>query len=500
MALFSRTPKKEGETPPAALGIGSRVNTNTSSTSSTASMASSSSSSSSASPAANKTPTQPANNTSFFSRLMGGAPRAVPGGLRASSHSRGSMEGLSSLDKPPSSVASATSASSQASATSASSSHQTRSMPVRSSAAAPHGDSTGGTNTASNTSNTPTAVSSVTKKPYRTMQFERIIDAENVDDSELRDTSWRGVPTVYRPLAWQIMIGYAPTNRSRRDGAVGRKRKEYADAIPVYFNDSEGEEKTPQELNTLDQIRKDLPRTCPDILFFHQSQVQAMMERILYIWSIRHPASGYVQGMNDILTALLVVSFQPYVPGGSTTMEHSTDVLKVDISGIKLSTDSLLHIEADAYWKFSKLMDGVQDHYTHSQPGLQRMILRLEDLMSRHCPSLNAHFEKEGVQYMQFAFRWMNCFLMRELPLSCVLRLWDTYFAEQRAGFETFHVNVCAVLLKIFEEQLMEMNFQGMLMLLQDLPTNDWGSKDMDEMLSQAFILSTLYDGSTHLG
>ena len=425
----------------------------------------------------------------------------MPGGLRASSHSLGSTERLSNLDKPSTLQQSAATPSSSAGA----SARNKRSV---SNSAAYDGDAGSGSSAGTNidNKNTATASGQKQKKPYRTIQFERILDAENVDDTELREIAWRGVPTAFRPRAWQLMMGYAPTNRGRRDGAIARKRKEYADAIPVYFDNAEGsgEEKTAQELMTLEQIRKDLPRTCPDILFFHQSQVQLMMERVLYIWSIRHPASGYVQGMNDILTALLVISFQPYVPRGVTTMENSTDVLKVDILGAKMDKetagDALLHIEADAYWKFSKLMDGVQDHYTHSQPGLQRMILRLEDLMSRHCPGLNAHFEEEGVQYMQFAFRWMNCFLMRELPLACVLRLWDTYFAEQRAGFETFHVNVCAVLLKTFEEQLMGMNFQSMLMFLQDLPTNDWGSQDMDEMLSQAFILSTLYDGSTHLG
>lgn len=31
------------------------------------------------------------------------------------------------------------------------------------------------------------------------------------------------------------------------------------------------------------------------------------------------------------------------------------------------------------------------------------------------------------MRYLQFAFRWMNNLLMRELPLRCTVRLWDTY-------------------------------------------------------------------------
>lgn len=37
------------------------------------------------------------------------------------------------------------------------------------------------------------------------------------------------------------------------------------------------------------------------------------------------------------------------------------------------------------------------------------------------------HFQKCEVEYLQFAFRWMNNLLMRELPLRCTIRLWDTY-------------------------------------------------------------------------
>ena len=42
-------------------------------------------------------------------------------------------------------------------------------------------------------------------------------------------------------------------------------------------------------------------------------------------------------------------------------------------------------------------------------------------------------------RYLQFSFRWMNCLLMREVPLRCAIRLWDTYHAEQD-GFAQFHL------------------------------------------------------------
>lgn len=35
-----------------------------------------------------------------------------------------------------------------------------------------------------------------------------------------------------------------------------------------------------------------------------------MFERILFIWAIRHPASGYVQGINDLVTPFFIVFLQ----------------------------------------------------------------------------------------------------------------------------------------------------------------------------------------------
>lgn len=37
---------------------------------------------------------------------------------------------------------------------------------------------------------------------------------------------------------------------------------------------------------------------------------------------------------------------------------------------------------------------------------------------------------KHNVEYLQFSFRWMNNLLMRELPLRCTIRLWDTYLVS----------------------------------------------------------------------
>jgi hypothetical protein len=52
-----------------------------------------------------------------------------------------------------------------------------------------------------------------------------------------------------------------------------------------------------------------------------------------------------------------------------------------------------------------------------------------------------AHLEKEGIDFLQFAFRWVNCLLIREVPFNAAIRLWDTYLAEG-TKFSDFLVSV----------------------------------------------------------
>lgn len=47
---------------------------------------------------------------------------------------------------------------------------------------------------------------------------------------------------------------------------------------------------------------------------------------------------------------------------------------------------------------------------------------------------IHGHLLRCEVEYLQFAFRWMNNLLMRELPLRCTIRLWDTYQVWRHAA------------------------------------------------------------------
>lgn len=173
------------------------------------------------------------------------------------------------------------------------------------------------------------------------------------------------------------------------------------------------------------------------------------------------------------------------------------DVENFDVTN--LSQDMLRSIEADSFWCMSKLLDGIQDNYTFAQPGIQKKVKALEELVSRIDEQVHNHFRRYEVEYLQFAFRWMNNLLMRELPLRCTIRLWDTYQSEPE-GFSHFHLYVCAAfLIKWRKEILDEEDFQGLLMLLQNLPTIHWGNEEIGLLLAEAYRLKYMFaDAPNH--
>lgn len=67
------------------------------------------------------------------------------------------------------------------------------------------------------------------------------------------------------------------------------------------------------EKRNLKQIKIDVLRTQPEIGVFKSDQMQGMMTRILFSWAVRHPASGYVQGISDLCAPLLLVFVSEFV-------------------------------------------------------------------------------------------------------------------------------------------------------------------------------------------
>ena len=68
-----------------------------------------------------------------------------------------------------------------------------------------------------------------------------------IDLALLRTLSWNGIPPSCRSHVWQVLIGYLPSNRSRQEQALARKRKEYVKERDS-LADSNNHRESPEEL------------------------------------------------------------------------------------------------------------------------------------------------------------------------------------------------------------------------------------------------------------
>lgn len=373
----------------------------------------------------------------------------------------------------------------------------------------------------------------------RIVKFDAILKNKHIiNQQELRKISWNGIPKPHRSVVWKLLIGYLPANSKRQEPLLRRKRKEYRDGLSHIFSSQHS-----RDIPTWHQIEIDVPRTNPHIPLYQFKSVQNSLQCILYLWAIRHPTSGYVQGINDLVTPFYQTFLTEYLP-----QSQIDDVENLDPESY-LSPEQLKDVEADTFWCLTKLLEQITDNYIHGQPGILRQVKNLGQLVKRIDRDLYDHFTKEHVEFIQFAFRWMNCLLMREFQMSAVVRMWDTYLSETsletsgsalstdlmpphtptepiRATFQSpakefasptsssgtagdevakmrqsslneFHVFVCAAFLIKWSDQLLEMDFQEIITFLQNPPTKEWKEGDIEMLLGEAYIWQSLYKDAT---
>ncbi|EKX50435.1 hypothetical protein GUITHDRAFT_66915, partial [Guillardia theta CCMP2712] len=288
--------------------------------------------------------------------------------------------------------------------------------------------------------------------------FDKVLGAAVIDLGALQALCWSGCPAEHRAMTWRLLLRYMPGNAERREDKMNRLRLEYADAVVHYFDKYDPEKASLYDKTMYNQIYVDLPRTNPSMPLFQNEQVQQSLHRILYVWAIRHPGTGYVQGINDLVTPFFFVFLQEVCWNG--------EVMKF------LTPSQQQKVEADCYHCLTNMLDNAQDNYVLDSKGIQEKVFKLKRIISRLDEKLVQHLEANDVEFLQFAFRWFNCLLMREFSMECTLRLWDTYVADK--SFASFHVYVCAAVLLSFSKELKAMDFQEIIFFLQKMPTEKW--------------------------
>ena len=156
--------------------------------------------------------------------------------------------------------------------------------------------------------------------------------------------AWLGCPSEYRSETWRIILQCLPNDKERDEKYIEKRVNDY---------------KTSQERlgceKDVEQIDKDLNRISEDL-----DNVKTSMKRILSLWAAKHPASGYVQGIHDILTPFIRVYYKK---------ENGKYV------------EPTVEEEANAYDSLTTVLQPVQDFYTCQQPRIYELLNLMEKLL-----------------------------------------------------------------------------------------------------------------------
>jgi hypothetical protein len=318
----------------------------------------------------------------------------------------------------------------------------------------------------------------------RRRRFDELLAATVVDLDRIREISWAGIPEDFRATVWRLFLDYEPVDSVIRAATLQHKRNDYFDCVERVFSERQRHLWTNSQRQTEIQILCDLPRTY--IALLRCQRVQLLFERVLFVWSVRHPASGYVQGMNDLLQPFFFAFLAPHATGknlGELITNPSIDFV---------TEDSLREIEADCFWCFSKLLDGLQDLYTKDQPGLYKMLESLMKVIEKVDPGLGSWIKAEDIQYQEFAFRWMNCLLVREFSVRLIFRLWDSYLSNH-SKIATSHVYVCAALMAALSTKLTNAPHAEFVMQVQGIDPDSWTIEDMEMLIALGYVYEKMF-------
>lgn len=155
-----------------------------------------------------------------------------------------------------------------------------------------------------------------------------------------------------------------------------------------------------------------------------------------------------------------------------------------EVGGVGLQVYSS---EVEIYFTFQELMKRLV--WSMSFEGVKRMTVTFMTLLRHTLPELYQYLEEEQCAGGSWLTSWLQSLLSRELPLPCVLRLWDSYlsyrtlnFNEASTALPQLHVYVCLAIMEACHEELMELDDTEVLWYLQHLPV-----LDMDQIITHAF-------------
>ncbi|CAL0322095.1 unnamed protein product [Lupinus luteus] len=157
------------------------------------------------------------------------------------------------------------------------------------------------------------------------------------------------------------------------------------------------EDRVSEWLWTLHRIVVDVVRTDSHLEFYEDTRNLARMSDILAVYAWVDPATGYCQGMSDLLSPFVVI----------------------------------FEDDADAFWCFEMLLRRMRENFQMEGPiRVMKQLQELWHILEVSDGEMFAHLSKIGAESLHFAFRMLLVLFRRELSFNEALSMWEMMWAS----------------------------------------------------------------------
>lgn len=219
-------------------------------------------------------------------------------------------------------------------------------------------------------------------------------------------------------------------------------------------------------------IQRDVVRTFPDMEFFRQSEMQGILENVLFNYASENPHLSYKQGMHELLATLLYVL---HTDSQTCLINHEGGYANETIATLL----DLKYLEHDVFHLFCALMKSIETWYqndeilmvpengtlsTSSGGAFSRsarqqvssvlgMKLKMisENIVKNYDLELFNHLEALQIAPQIYGIRWMRLLFGREFEFLDLLVIWDAIICDEVSMSLTDYV-FASMLVTIREE------------------------------------------------
>lgn len=229
----------------------------------------------------------------------------------------------------------------------------------------------------------------------------------------------KGIPSAIRGKAWFYLSG----------GHISLAR------YPKFY---EKLERSPDDDQVCDEIRKDIHRQFPNHELFREANGtgQQSLFNVLKCFSLVRKEISYCQGLAPV-ASILLMNMPP----------------------------------SHAFWSLL----AISDHYIpgYYQPGFQAVQLHgrmLFGLLKKYSPTAYRILKKAEIDPILYMFEWFICLFVRNLPWATVLRIWDMFLCE---GIVVIFKAAIVILDSTLTSDHKKMDQHDLLQLLKRVPERD---------------------------